>query len=87
MASGQQFTEKERFLIGLIGARWQEPLTVAIDGAWFRISTGERSWEIGRSDLDHYYPPELEALARRALVGLSNAQAFWPPLQRVLQSR
>ena len=87
MGASQQFTEKERLLVGLIGARWQDRLTFAVDSAWFRVSTGRRSWEIGRSDLDQYYPPELDALARRALLELSNIREFWPPLQRVFQSQ
>jgi hypothetical protein len=82
----QQFTEKERLLVGLVAARWHEPLDFRVDGAWFEVLADGRSWEISRADLDHYDPPELDALARRALAKMSGAEAFWPPLQRVFQS-
>ena len=84
VGTSQQFTEKERLLIGLIAARCHEPLDFKVDGAWFEVLAEGRSWEISRANLDHYYPPELDALARRALVELSGAEAFWPPLQRAI---
>jgi hypothetical protein len=81
----QQITENERHLVGLIATRWQDPLTFEVDGGWFKAVAAGRSWETSREDINRYFPPELDALARQALVTMSGAQTFWPPLQN--QSR
>jgi len=83
----QQFTENERLLVGLIATRWQDPLTFEVDGGWFKAVAADRSWEISREDINRYFPPELDALARQALVTMTGAQTFWPPFQSELRNQ
>ena len=87
MANIYPITEKERLLVGLLASRWHKALSFEVDGAWFKATADEATWETSREEIERLPSQQIDALARQALVTLSRTDAIWPPLRRDLQNR